>query len=200
MVIMLTAGMFLGAVGVVIPEPVHAEDEGYWVFDFIIESFKNRDDDLTGDIRDTDLTVKIGDTEVEGKEYGRKVTLSNLSGRPDSFSFIITSKSPGGYNPETKDVKTDGVDEGGGYDTGWLGEYEWWYYYKITHYHNDHKWTYEADGNVITAKCESKWECPLETPTLTLNADDKTYDGKPVTATLSPNGTWKTENGLPEIN
>ena len=60
-----------------------------------------------------------------------------------------------------------------------------------------HSWTYEAEENVITAICAED-DCPLlANPTLTISAEDKTYDGTDVVATLTHSDDWTEENGLP---
>ena len=55
-------------------------------------------------------------------------------------------------------------------------------------------WTYTAtaDGDGITATRGT------ETAALTLTAEDKTYDGEPISAVLTPSDNWNTENGLPD--
>lgn len=59
-----------------------------------------------------------------------------------------------------------------------------------------HTWAYVANGNVITATCEED-DCPVLTnPTLTIDAEGKTYDGSAVIATLTPSEDWTEENGL----
>jgi len=196
--IVLMTTMFLGAAGAAVPQPVNAQDDGYYELTVTIDSYRANDADISVDC----LTVKIGGSSVEKKEYDNKVTISGLSKRPLDFEFQIdehpherkwTQASIGSYNTE-----------GGGddYESTVFGTYTWHYSYKLRYFHYDHEWTYEADGNVITAKCIGPWNCPLgdNNPTLTLNASDKIYDGKPVTAYLTPNDTWKAENGLPEIN
>ena len=64
-----------------------------------------------------------------------------------------------------------------------------------------HSWAYVANGNVITATCEVDNCTVLTNPTLTIDAEGKTYDGSAVIATLTPSEDWTEENGLstPEI-
>ena len=198
--IMLMATMFLGASGAAVPQPVHAQEEGYWELTVTIDSYRYNDTDIIGSVRC--LTVRTGDGSIEKKEYeSNKVTISKLSKRPTTFEFQIneyphnmkwTQGSIGYYNSEGEGDDSEDV---------FLGTYTWHYSYKLRYFHYDHIWTYEADGNVITAKCEGAWNCPLaDNPTLTLNANGKIYDGKPVTADLTTNDIWNAENGLPEIN
>jgi len=63
-----------------------------------------------------------------------------------------------------------------------------------------HSWVYSADGNVITATCMGveAGVCEIESQTVTITANGKTYDGQPVTATLSKSTGWTSANGLPE--
>jgi hypothetical protein len=197
MAIILAAGMFLGAVGVVIPEPVHAEDDHYCELALTIDSLTDNGEDLMDVLSETSLTVTIGGKTYSAKENGCKVTLSNLSESPKSFKFYIIAD----HVKHSSTVDTDFAEIGSGRDSEWFGTYKWTYSYTITHYHrNNHRWDYSAEGNVITAECSGDYNCPLETPTLTLNADDKEYNGKPVKASLTPGDTWKTENWLPEIS
>ncbi len=53
-------------------------------------------------------------------------------------------------------------------------------------------WTYTAKDNVITATRGSK------TATLKLEAEDKTYDEKPISAVLTASDGWDTNTGLPD--
>ncbi len=53
-------------------------------------------------------------------------------------------------------------------------------------------WEYSVEDNVITATRGS------ETATLTLEAEDKNYDGNPISASVTPSDNWKTESGLPD--
>ena len=50
-----------------------------------------------------------------------------------------------------------------------------------------HEWNYELSGaNTIVAKCSGTiGTCPVKTATIKIAAEDKTYDGNPVTATLT---------------
>ena len=61
-----------------------------------------------------------------------------------------------------------------------------------------HDWTYTVNGGVITATCTGVAAnvCDIADQTLTLTASSKTYDGTPVTATLTPSDGWTTANGL----
>ena len=201
--IMLMTTMFLGAAGMAVPQPVHAQDDGYWVLTVTVDSFRYNDIDIIGSIRS--LTVKTADGSAEKKVYdSNKVTISDLSERPESFEFRINDYP---HDMKWTQGTIDYYNEGSGTDSEkeafpFSGIYTWSYSYKLRYFHYDHIWNYGADGNVITAKCAEPWNCPLadNNPTLTLNASDKIYDGKPVTASLTSNDTWKKENGLPEIN
>ncbi|MBO4572679.1 MAG: InlB B-repeat-containing protein [Clostridia bacterium] len=55
-----------------------------------------------------------------------------------------------------------------------------------------HDWTYAADGNVITATCSGMEDgtCLYEAQTVTITAEDKEYDGEPVTATVTKSANW----------
>ena len=200
MTIMLMTTMFLGVLGVTVPEPVHADDDGYWELTLAIDSFSANDTDCISSIRC--LTVRTGGGRKKKKAYeSRTVTLSDLHSRPENFEFQINEYP---NNRKVTEVLVGEYNEGDGEDSEdvFLGTYTWHYSYKLRYLHYRHRWTYGSDGNVITAECEGPWECPLadNNPTLTLSANGKTYDGKPVNATLSPNSTWKTDNGLLEIN
>ncbi len=48
---------------------------------------------------------------------------------------------------------------------------------------HQHAWTYTAKDDTITATCNAE-DCPEAEQTITICADGKTYDGKPVTAEL----------------
>ena len=60
-----------------------------------------------------------------------------------------------------------------------------------------HNWEYSADGNVITATCTGEEECDLDTQTVTISAEGKTYDGTAVEATVTKSENW-TAYGLTE--
>ena len=59
-----------------------------------------------------------------------------------------------------------------------------------------HDWHYTVNGATITAVCEGDSECDLGTQTLTISANSKTFDGKPVTATLTKSDGWTSDNDL----
>ena len=63
--------------------------------------------------------------------------------------------------------------------------------YEITHVNgtltvadHQHAWTYTAEGDTITAICGNGSTCPEAEQTITICAEGKIYDGKPVTAEL----------------
>ena len=60
---------------------------------------------------------------------------------------------------------------------------------------HEHAWVYSAENNVITANC-SEEGCDLQAQTLTIHAEDKVYDGQPVTATFEYSDGWTADNGL----
>ena len=66
-----------------------------------------------------------------------------------------------------------------------------------------HNWAYSVNGNVITATCAGVAEgcCDIPSQSITISASGKTYDGTPVTASLSHSDGWTADNGLtvPEI-
>ena len=59
-----------------------------------------------------------------------------------------------------------------------------------------HEWSYSGSDNVITALCVGEDGCDLQTETLTILADSKTYDGEDVIATLQFSDGWTESNGL----
>ena len=63
-----------------------------------------------------------------------------------------------------------------------------------------HEWTYTADGDTITATCSGMEDgtCLYEAQTVTITAEDKEYDGEPVTATVTKSDNWDAY-GLAEI-
>ena len=65
-----------------------------------------------------------------------------------------------------------------------------------------HTWSYLASEDTITAKCTGDGVCELTDQTVKISADDKVYDGQPVTAELTYSEGWAKENGLqiPEIS
>ena len=63
---------------------------------------------------------------------------------------------------------------------------------------HEHALSFEANGNVLTAFCEVP-ECGFVPQTIVINAQDKTYDGTPVVATLDPDPNWNAIYGMPEL-
>ena len=59
-----------------------------------------------------------------------------------------------------------------------------------------HTYVYTLDGDTLTVTCSDE-NCPVPgfTGALTLKAQDKEYDGTPVTATLEKSGKWKNPEG-----
>ena len=208
MAVILTAGMFLGATGVVIPEPVHAGDNDYYEITFNIDELVSKDsfDSGSGEVI-TDQIQKfiliVGGKRTEALA-GKTATISDLPDFPTDLKFIVYY-----YDGEQNASSFSGTieDDGGRFtfaedgSISFLHHKECTFIYNIAHYHrNTHRWQLSAGYDVITAHCIAEYDCPLFSPTLTLKADDKEYDGKPVTASMIPDETWKTENGLPEIS
>lgn len=186
---MLMTTMFLGAIGVAAPEPVHAAGGGITVTanysgTYTIVTNASIGDEIT--LATIKSKISLGTVQNQKSIYtvtGSGLTKSNdttlkITSTGDNIRVSFSEKIP----PNKSSISMT---------------------FSVTQSHT-HSWTdasYSASGNKITATCQGSGTCPLTKPTLTLNASDKTYDGSEVTATLTPNSTWTSQGlGTPTIN
>lgn len=200
MTVMLMAAVFIGALGAAAEAPAQAEGETAkkkYTFTVMTNAYLSGNPD---NAKIADITVG---TETQTFNSKTEVTASfQVDSEPASMKIRVSGNDDivvADFNNITP-ANTNGVEkETASYFGGYTAKYK----STLTENHF-HSWTddsYSASGNVITATCQGAGTCDLAAPTLTINAEGKTYDGSAVTATLTPNETWTSQNlGTPDIS
>ena len=180
---MLMTTMFLGAIGIAAPEPVHAA-----AYTFTVTANAYRNNNSTQGYLES---CRVGSESQSCHTNGSYTFTFQVDSAPTSMTFFASDGAYGKSITVSSDVVTNGAKKKSGTVNGYYVEYSSTLTANHTHTWNNN--SYSASGNKITATCQGSGTCDLTKPTLTLNASGKTYDGSVVTATLTPNSTWSSQ-------
>ena len=198
MTVMLMAAMFIGAFGAAAEAPAQAEGETQKKYTFTVTANAYHEgDSSTGYMR----YIIVGGERQDFNTTGEVTATFQVDSEP---TYMKMGAGTDSLILDTFEINTPNINTGGEEKQTATHDFKYFIKYKSTLTENHfHSWTddsYSANGNVITATCQGAGTCNLEAPTLTINAEGKTYDGSAVTASLTPSDTWTSQNlGTPEI-